>query len=202
MASGLRPIEKAPIEGRRLLGVLLQQRRTELGWTHRPAFTRERLPLTPSGNPNTRLAADIEEAYRDNFPESRLRQLARAYLVAYESLVDVAHLRARALAPAPPAASAAAPPARPRGLPAAPAGQVREELVYPYAFPVWRRIVQGAAQGIMDPSGADLFPAGSADAKAWDGTAGTGMSLSDRAWLVADLQCRRARNADSRADAG
>src|SRR5258708_4933088 len=53
MASDPRPIEKAPPEARRLLGVLLAQRRAELRHTHWPAFPPDRPPLTHSGNPAT-----------------------------------------------------------------------------------------------------------------------------------------------------
>jgi hypothetical protein len=101
MTGHRRPLAQAPAEGRRLLGVLLAQRRAELGYTHVPAFVRTRLPLTPSGNPNTRLAHDIEHAYRASFPEPRLRQIAQAYLVTYESCIAVAYLRAGTLTPAP-----------------------------------------------------------------------------------------------------
>lgn len=196
MASDLRPIEEAPLAGRRLLGTLLAQRRAELGYTHRPAFTRDRLPLTPSGNPNTRLLADIEEAYRDNFPESRLRQLAQAYLVTYESLTDVAHLRARALDPVPRAVPAPAP----RSLPPAPMDDPgRESAVRPYATVIWEHLLDLAGRGVTGPSGAQLGLSPD-DAKVWDGSAGA-MSLADRAWLVADIQRRRDAR-DGRAAAG
>src|SRR6266704_2765483 len=76
MASGPPPIKDAPEDGRRILGELLPQRRIELGYARRPAFARDRLPLTPMGNPNTRMLADIEKAYRKRFPEPTLRQLA------------------------------------------------------------------------------------------------------------------------------
>src|SRR6185437_12961122 len=113
MAASLMPIEDATAEGRELLGALLAQRRKELGYTHWPAFARDRLPLTPQGNPNTRLLADIEKAYRSRFPEPTLRQLAQAYRVDYQSVIDVAHLRARALTPLRPAAAAGEVPLRP-----------------------------------------------------------------------------------------
>ncbi len=198
MASDLRPIEQAPLEGRRLLGVLLAQRRQELGYTYWPAFAKARLPMTPSGNPNTRLLADIEKAYRDNFPEGRLRQLAQAYLVDYGSLVDVAHMKARALIPLPPAVSASLPVVSAHILPPAPMDdEARESSVRPYAVRLWDELLRLAARGVTDPPGVMLgLPPG--DAKVWDGSAGA-MSLADRAWLVADIQRRRdARTADSR----
>ena len=195
MPSDPRPIEHAPIEGRRLLGELLQQRRAELGYTHRPRFTTDRLPPTPSGNPNTRLVADIEEAYRDNFPPGRLRQIAHAYLVTYESLVAVAHMKARALEPEP------GPEAAVDGLPPAPIDDsARESAVRPYADRIWRRLLD--IRGGDHTAGAQLFPRSPADAKAWDGTYGR-MDLGDRVWLVADLQHRDGnRNRNGTAEAG
>jgi hypothetical protein len=186
-----RPIEEAPPEGRKLLGVLLAQRRAELGYTHRPAFTRARLPLTPSGNPNTRLVADIEEAYRDNFPDPRLRQLARAYLVDYRSLLDVAHLRRNTLIPvSPDAAPAALPiPAGPPGWLAAEEG--RSEADRPYADRIRGRLDLLRLQGVTAPSGAQLFGEGTEDARIWDKYA-EDWAPWDVAWFVADFQRREA----------
>jgi hypothetical protein len=82
----------------------------------------------------------------------------------------------------------------------------REEEEYrtaadrPYADRIWQRLHALAAQGITDPSGAQLFPDSPADAKTWDGTAGR-MDLGDRTWLVADLQ-RRAAERSSRPTPG
>jgi hypothetical protein len=173
MAPAPRPIEEAPLAGRRLLGILLAQRRAELGYTHRPAFTRARLPLTDSGNPNTRLVADIEEAYRKNFPESRLRQLAQAYLVTYRSLTDVAHLRHNALVPVSPAV----PPAD--GDAGAGAG--------PYADRIWERLRELAGKGVMDPDGAQVFGKGSPDARTWDAISER-WDVPRRVRMIADLQ--------------
>ncbi len=200
MASDPRPIEKAPPEGRRLLGVLLAQRRAELGYTHWPAFARDRLPLTEKGNPNTRLLADIEHAYRDTFPEPRLRQLARAYLVDYHSLVDVAHLRADALVPASPAAVAAGLPAGapltdgPDGWRPPIADKARRDADAPYAMEIMERLLALADRGVTDPSGAQVFPGAAGDAMAWDGI-GARLDVRDRVWFIADLR----RRADGRA---
>jgi hypothetical protein len=184
--------------------VLLGQRRTELGYTHLPAFARARLPLTPSGNPNTRLLADIEKAYRDNFPEVRLRQLAHAYLVAYESLVAVAHLRSRALVPVPPAGPAApVVPAEPPGWMPPMTDPARTASARPYADRIWDRLRLLAIRGITDPDGTQVFLRAAADprdydgigtpadAKAWDGT-GERLDLPGRVWLIADMQRRDA----------
>ncbi len=181
MASGLRPIEEAPIEGRRLLGVLLAQRRTELGYTHWPAFARDHLPLTPSGNPNTRLLADIEKAYRDTFPEPRLRQLARAYQVTYKSMIDVAHLRHNTLVPALPA--------DPPGWTAPTDEAARDTANRPWFDEINERRVALALRGVTVPSGAQMFPDAPDDAKAWDGI-GPRMEIRDRVWIIADLRRR------------
>lgn len=184
MASELRPVEKAPIEGRRLLGALLAQRRTELGYTHWPAFARDRLPLTPSGNPNTRLLADIEKAYRDNFPEPRLRQLAQAYLVTYESLTAVAHLRARVLVPASPAA---VPPVDETS----PFPSARTVSDRPWFDEINERRVALAGRGITAPSGEQMFPGTPDDAQLWD-SIGSRLDIGARVWFIADLRRRAA----------
>jgi hypothetical protein len=186
MTSDPRPIEEAPVVGRRLLGTLLQQRRVELGYTHRPAFARDRLPLTPSGNPNTRLLADLEEAYRDNFPEPRLRQLARAYQVTFESMVDIAHLRHNLLIPAAPEAPS---PGIPAGWDAPFTDLARRAADRPWFDSINERRVELAAMGITDPSGAQMFGRGTDDAKAWD-SIGARLPIADRVWFIADLRRR------------
>ena len=185
MASGPMPIEDAPAVGRRLLGALLAQRRKELGYTHWPAFARDKLPLTPKGNPNTRMLADIEKAYRKRFPEPTLRQLARAYQVTYKSLLDVAHLRYNALVPALPGdVPPAIVPSGPPGWMAA--DEKRSAANEPYADEIKRRLAELRAQGILNPSGAQLFGEGTADAGDWDAYADWG--IRDRVWFIADLQ--------------
>jgi hypothetical protein len=188
MASDPGPIEGAPRAGRHLLGVLLRQRRTELGYTHRPAFAVAALPLTGKGNPNTRLLADIEEAYRDDFPEARLRQLARAYLADYESLVDVAHLRAGTLVPASPV------PDEPPDWTPPMTDPARIASARTYFDQIQGRLDLLRARGIAEPSGRQLFPDAPADAKTWDGV-GARLDIGARVWLIADLR----RRADGRA---
>jgi hypothetical protein len=197
MASDPRPIEGAPPEGRHLLGALLAQRRAELGYTYWPAFAKDRLPLTPSGNPNTRLLADIEKAYRDNFPEPRLRQLAQAYRVDYGSLVDVAHMKARALIPLPPAVSAMAPAAAGADPPGWPPERVAADR--PFFDPINERRVELASRGIAYPTGAQMFGEGE-DAQAWDGDFAP-LPVGDKVWAVADMRRRAAaRDAGSQAN--
>lgn len=187
MASGRLPIEDAPDEGRELLGALLAQRRKELGYTHWPAFARDRLPPTPQGNPNTRLLADIEKAYRKRFPEPTLRHLAQAYQVDYRSVIAVAYLRSRTLVPLRSAAPDVTPPTTPE----------RAAADRPWFDQINERRVVLAARGITDPSGAQMFPDSPDDAKAWDGVA-YGMDIGDRVWLIAELRRRAAtRNGNS-----
>jgi hypothetical protein len=196
MAPGSFPIEDAPEEGRALLGALLAQRRKELGYTHWPAFARDRLPPTPAGNPNTRLLADIEKAYRARFPEPTLRQLAAAYMVTYESLVAVAHLkrqysRDRLLVPVPgrqPGAVPAEPPP-----PIADPAHVAADR--PRFDEINERRVALAARGITDPSGSQMFPDDPQDAQTWDGI-GARLDIRDRVWLIADLRRRAAARGD------
>ena len=191
MAASLMPIEGAPAEGRELLGALLAQRRKELGYTHWPAFARDRLPLTPQGNPNTRLLADIEKAYRKRFPEPTLRHLAQAYQVDYQSVIDVAHLRARTLTPLRPAAPGGDPPF---DSPARAAGDRSHfDEINEQRFAL-------AAKGILDPTGAQMFPDDADDARAWDGI-GARLPIRDRVWFIADLRRRAAtRNAGPEAN--
>ena len=182
MASDWQPIAGAPSGGRRLLGVLLAQRRMELGYAHHPAMARARIPLTGDGNPNTRMLADLEHARRDNFPEPRLRQLARAYEVTYQSVTDVAWQRATSLQRAPAGAE----------LPDAPITDPdREAAIRPWLLPIWKAILEAADRGIRDPSSAQLG-LDPDDALVWDGSRGA-MSREDRAWLVAEIRRRRLR---------
>ena len=191
------PIKDAPRDSRERLGMLLLARRQDdLGYRGRPGFEK-------ATGINRRMSSDIEMARRDNFDINTLRDIAAAYRVTYESLLAVAYGDADELTPAvsanaPPAAAGTVPP--PRILPPAPpSGLIRDEAVYPYAIPLWMRILDLVDQGVTDPDGARLG-LGPDDAKVWDGT--RGMSLADRAWTVGEVQRRRdARNADGRAGA-
>ena len=191
MAPDPQPIAKAPGDGLLLLGALLRKRRIELGYTHRPAFIRDRLPLTPKGNLNTRLVADIEKAYRKDFPDYTLEKLAGAYEVTYESMVAVAYLRARVLVPAPPAA-----PAAPAALPVTgePPGWMASEKKRtaanrPYADRIRGRLDLLRTQGVTAPTGAQLFGEDTADARDWDKYAGD-WETRDVVWFIADIQRR------------
>lgn len=174
MASDRRPVVRAPEDRWRLLGGLLQLRRGELGYRRRPAFTRER-------GINIRLVTDIENAYRPNtFLTPTLRDIAQAYAVTYESLAAVLAGEAAALAPAAPAV----PPAQAPPM----ADAARAASARPYLDRIHRRLRALAAQGVTDPSGAQVFGPGP-DAQTWDGI-GARLDMEDRAWLIADLQRR------------
>ena len=185
MAPDPQPIAKAPGDGLLLLGALLRKRRIELGYTHRPAFIRDRLPLTPKGNLNTRLVADIEKAYRKDFPDYTLEKLAAAYEVTYESVVAVAYLRARALEPGPPRGPVALlVPAGPPGWMASDKRRAAANRLY--VDRIRERLNLLRAQGIPSPSGAQLFPDSPADARDWDKY--DDWEPRDRVWFLADLQ--------------
>ena len=201
MAASMMPIEGAPAEGRELLGALLAQRRKELGYTHWPAFARDRLPLTPQGNPNTRLLADIEKAYRSRFPEPTLRQLAQAYRVEYQSVIDVAHLRARALVPLRAAAAGEVPPHPAAAGDTPPFYPDRAAQDRPWFDEINERRFALAARGVIDPDGVQMFPADPEAARAWDSIAAYGIPAGDRVWVIADLRRRAAaRNAGPEAN--
>jgi len=194
MAPDPQPIAKAPDDGLLLLGALLRKRRIELGYTHRPAFIRDRLPLTPKGNLNTRLVADIEKAYRKDFPDYTLEKLAAAYQVTYESVVAVAYLRARALEPGP-----AAPGLLPAVIPAGPPGWLasdkkRSAADRSYADEIKGRLKLLRLQGVTAPEGEQIFGEGTDDARLWDKYAAD-WEPRDVVWFIADIQRRNAARA-------
>jgi hypothetical protein len=191
-SGGRRPGIRAGDGQWRRLGELLQRRREELGYDHRPAFSEER-------DINIRRVADIERNYRPNtYPIGALAKIARAYAVTYESVTAILRGEAGELAPEAPAASPG--PAPGPGWPPPPLGAARVAAAAPYTGPIWERIAALAARGVTDPSGADVFPASSRHARAWDATA-EWWPAGDRVWMVADLQARRASPPGSREDA-
>jgi len=162
-------------------GELLQRRRADLGYPgrQRPAFTRDR-------GINIRLVTDIENPQAGrNFLISSVQQIARAYAVTYESLAAVLRGEAGELVPAQDAAAGAPAPAVP--LPVT--DPARMARAAPLAAGIWERVWVLAVQGTPDPSGAQVFGEGSADARAWDAVAGR-WPVPDRVWMIADLQAR------------
>jgi hypothetical protein len=176
-----RPVVRAPEEAWQRLGVLLQLRRGELGYRRRPAFTRDR-------GINIRLVTDIENAYRPNtFLTPTLRDIAQAYQVTYDSLAAVLAGKEDELSPAPPAAPAAVAEGDGWLPPFTDPARIAADL--PYFDEINERRIELAGQGVSDPSGAQMFGAGTEDAQAWDGI-GARMNLRQRVWLIADLQRR------------
>jgi hypothetical protein len=177
-----RPVVRAPEDRWRLLGELLQLRRSELGYRRRPAFTRER-------GINIRLVTDIENAYRPNtFLTPTLREIAQAYRVTYDSLMAVLLQHDDELTPAPPESPLAY-------LGDAPiADRTRREADAPYAMEIMEQILDCQSRGIRNPAGTQLFPGSPEDAQIWDGI-GARLDIRDRVWLLADLRRRAAGRA-------
>ena len=198
-AQDRRPVIKGPDEAWQRLGELLQLRRAELGYKRRPAFTRDR-------GINIRLVTDIENAYRPNtFLTPTLREIAQAYRVTYDSIVAVILGHDDELIPAAPT---------PLPVPGEPPGWMadgykveidgvlidRTEADRPYADRIRGRVDLLRMQGVPDPSGAQLFGEGTADAREWDKYAGD-WDIPDRVWFIADLQ-RRAAARDGGGNSG
>jgi hypothetical protein len=179
-----RPVVRAPDDAWQRLGELLQLRRAELGYKRRPAFTKER-------GINIRLVTDIENAYRPNtFLTPTLREIAQAYQVTYESVIAVLGKNADELAP-----SAADPLMdSPDGWRPPIADKARRDADAPYAMEIMERLLALADSGVIDPTGAQVFPDAPGDAKAWDGI-GTRLPVRDRVWFIADLRRWEAGNA-------
>jgi hypothetical protein len=70
----------------------------------------------------------------------------------------------------------------------------------PYAVEVWQRLKRLAADGIADPSGEQVFPGEHErdDVRVWDDPSlRRNLSISDRVWVIADLQRRAADKAQA-----
>ncbi len=97
-----KPLRGASEQDRTRLGVLLQRRRSELGYA-----TNGLQPFAREHGISWRGIYDIEKARRDGFMVSKLDEYARAYEVTYDSLVAVGRGEAAGLAAASAGASAA-----------------------------------------------------------------------------------------------
>jgi hypothetical protein len=205
----------------KLLGELLEERRrVGLGYVFRTTFARARLPLTPDGNPNTRRVDDLESNRRPNrWPPGTLKEMAAAYGVLYEwppgpegermraaaaprtgpvlavlageadALIAVGQVQVHAAL-----FHSAAPADGPDGWQPPIADPVRRAADAPYAAPILERLLELADAGVIDPSGAQVFPDSPDDAKAWDGI-GARLPVRDRVWFIADLRRWEAGNA-------
>ena len=153
----------APPERWQLLGRLLEDRRKELGYTYRqPAFERD-------SGVNRRMAADIEKAAKDRinrFMPGTLHVIARGYQVTEKSMRAVLRGDADALTPVTGALS--------------PAARRHYREINERRFTL-------AAQGILDPDGAQMFPGAPDDAQAWDGI-GARLPIGERVQFIADLR--------------
>jgi hypothetical protein len=158
-----------------LLGKLLAARRRELGYTWRaPLFERDR-------DVNRRMAADFETAAPkrvNHFTDETLRHVARGYKVTYRSVLAVLHGERDDLAPAPDALP---------GEDAPPMSAERAAADRPWYDPINERRFALAAEGILDPSGGQMFPGDPESARAWDSIAPFRMSVGDKVWALADL---------------
>jgi hypothetical protein len=166
------PIKDAPRESRVRLGEQLFRRRGELGFgDSRPRFH-------DATGVNKRYADDLENARRSNFDEPWLRMAARGYGVTYESLIGVAWGEADALAPVPaaPSPDEDTPPMPPE----------RAATTQPWFDEINERRIALAAQGVTNPAGAQMFGAGTADARAWDDHGY--WPVATRVWFIAEVR--------------
>jgi len=173
---------------RRLLGELLRLRRAVIGYRYVPAFVKDR-------DINTRMVGDIEHGRRDTYTFPTLKDIAAAYKVTYESMMAVVWSDAGELVPeeqAPQEAPAAAPAGDPPFADPARAAGDRS-----YFDEINEQRFALAAAGILDPTGAQMFPDDADDARAWDGI-GARLDIGARVWFIADLRRRAAdRNGNS-----
>jgi hypothetical protein len=175
----------------RLLGELLRLRRAAIGYRHVPAFVRAR-------DINTRMVGDIEHGRRDTYTFPTLTDVAAAYKVTYESMMAVVWSDAGELVPEEEAP--AAPPAPAGEVPPRPAAPGETPPFYPdraaqdrpWFDEINERRFALAARGVLDPDGAQMFPADPEAARAWDSIAAYGIPAGDRVWVIADLRRRAA----------
>ena len=185
-------------EGWARFGRILQDwREDELGYQTRAAFARDR-------GINIRLVQDLEKNYRPGtYTKWALEDAEDAYQVTRESLMAVLYGAAGMLVRAEdaPARQPAEPVAfLPRALPPPPFDDpAREAADRPYAVILWERILD-LPHRVSDPSASHLDLAGD-DAKVWNGTSSR-LGLSDRVWLIAELQRREAAREDGRSGDG
>ena len=183
------PVKGADPARLKELGVLLRDRRVDLGYRHVPAFVRAR-------GINTRMVGDIEHGRRDTYTFPTLADVAAAYEVTYESMMAVVWSDAGELVP-----EEEAPPRLPDPDDTPPMTPERAASDRPWYDPINERRFALAARGILDPSGEQMFPDAPDDAKAWDGI-GARLDIGDRVWFIADLRRRAAsRDGNSGEDA-
>jgi hypothetical protein len=178
----------APLASWQRLGQLLLVRRRTIGYTWRTDFERDR-------RVNRRLAADIESAAKgrvNTFTNGSLGLVAQGYAVDYDSILAVLRGEADELVPVPVA------PVNPDLVPVPPAAgwpdesppmsPAQADADRPWFGPVNERRFALAARGILDPTGEQMFGAGTEDARAWDGPFGRSLPIGDRCWFIAELR--------------
>lgn len=173
----------APRERWVLLGKLLEGRRRELGHTYRSTFA-------DASNVNSRMQADFESAAKkrvNRFMPGSFQLVANGYQVTEESMRAVLRGEMDYLVPAAPAAL----PAGPDGWRPPVADPAQRDADAPYVTPILDRLAELADAGVIDPSGAQVFPDDPDDAYAWDDPrTGGRFSVRDRAWFIADVRRR------------
>lgn len=159
------------------LGVLLKQRRTELGFRSRKAFT-------DATKLDYRLIYDIEEARRVNFGVTTLTAVEIAYWLRPGSITGfIEHGDDLAEQPVPSAAPAA--------IPAGWLTPEQQEAAQPYADLIVRRLFDLERKGTGQPGGEDVFPDEPRWAREWDDAGeDTGHDKVAQMWIVADARTR------------
>lgn len=175
-------------------GKALQARREdELGYETRVALARD-------SDVNIRLLQDLEKNYRPGtYTKWALQDAEKAYKVTYESMLAFLHGETGTLVPAETAALLGEPAViGSLGLPPSPFDPARTAADHPYAAVIWKHFLD-LPRRITDPSGVQMFPGDTDDARAWDDF--TRFDIGDRVWFIADLR-RRAAGRDSDSSAG
>jgi hypothetical protein len=176
-------------ERRRLLGRRLRERREdELGYPTRKGGRRAFEDATGWDQRNS---FDIEKAKRSNFKEETLREAARVYQVARESMIAFLCGEADELVPAAPAPARPGPPAARLG-PSPITDAAVAAAAQPIADAIWERLVALVYEmhiPARDIPGASLFGAGTDDARDWDDERRKRLlTVSERVYLIANLR--------------
>jgi len=172
-------------------GRALQEWREDvLGYQVRGRFAEDRFI-------NLRLVQDLEKNYRPGtYTKWALQDAAPAYQVPYSpqdgpgSILAFLHGDTDTLARA--TGKPAVKPGRhtdgPDGWRPPVADRARRDADAPYAAPILDRLLALADSGVTDPTGAQVFGAGTDDARAWDGPGAWVRSPRDRAWFIAEIR--------------
>jgi len=192
-----RAVTDVPPERWGQLGKALQAwREDELGYQARIRFAADRYV-------NIRLVQDLEKNYRPGtYTKWALQDAAQAYKVTYESVLAFLDGKTNELARAEGAPARRFSSADMAGLPPSPFDDpARDAADLPFVAAIWERFLD-LPRRVTEPSGAQMFPDDTDDARAWDGI-GARLPLGDRVWFIADLRRRAAgRHAGPNAGTG